>query len=41
MREVMRIPPLQSEPGLIAYECSACNYTTSEILPAQRSGREV
>jgi hypothetical protein len=41
MREVVRIPPLQSEPGLIAYECSACTYTTSEILPAQGSGREV
>ncbi len=24
-----------------AYECSACTYTTSEILPAQGSGREV
>jgi hypothetical protein len=34
MREVARVPPLQKEPGLIAYEYPACGYVTSVILPA-------
>ena len=34
MREIMRIAPLQNEPGLIAYECPACKKLTSEILAA-------
>ncbi len=34
MREVTRVEPLQKEAGLIAYECSACGYVTSVILPA-------
>jgi hypothetical protein len=31
MREIMRIAPLRHEPGLIAYECPACEKLTSEI----------
>ena len=34
MREIMRIAPLRNEPGLIAYECPACEKMTSEIWPA-------
>ena len=30
----MRIAPLRTEPGLIAYECPACGKVTSEIWPA-------
>jgi hypothetical protein len=29
-----RILPIQKAPGLVAYACSRCNYTRSEILPA-------
>jgi hypothetical protein len=32
--EITRIAPLRNEPGLIAYECSACGYVTGVILPA-------
>jgi hypothetical protein len=35
MREVTRIAPLLGEPGLIAYECPACDYLTSVIVPAE------
>jgi hypothetical protein len=35
MDEVARITPLQDQPGLIAYECPACRFVTSEILPAK------
>jgi transcription elongation factor Elf1 len=35
LREVTRVPPLQKEDGLIAYECTACSYTTSVIWPAK------
>ena len=37
MREIMRIAPLRTEPGLIAYECPACGKVSSEI--AQRGER--
>jgi hypothetical protein len=37
MQEIMRIAPLQSEPGLIAYECPACGKVSSEIWPAGRT----
>ena len=33
MDEVVRIAPLVSESGLIGYECSACCYVTSVVLP--------
>jgi hypothetical protein len=33
MDEVVSIAPLVSEPGLIGYECPACCYVTSVILP--------
>ena len=36
MREVTRVEPLQKEAGLIAYECSACGYVMSVILPAAK-----
>ena len=29
MEEVVRIAPLQNDPGLIAYECPSCGYVTS------------
>jgi hypothetical protein len=31
MREIMRIAPLKDAPGLIAYECPACEKLTREI----------
>jgi hypothetical protein len=37
MQEIMRIAPLRNEPGLIAYECPACEKLTSEIWPAART----
>jgi hypothetical protein len=41
MQEIVSIAPLRGEPGLIAYECSACSHVTSEILPARQSdGRQ-
>ena len=40
MREVARVAPLQKEPGLIAYECSACGYVTSVILPAGKQSND-
>ena len=30
----MRIAPLRTKPGLIAYECPACAYVTSVVVPA-------
>jgi hypothetical protein len=33
--EIMRIAPLQNEPGLIAYERPACDKMTSELLPGE------
>jgi rubredoxin len=37
MKEVVRIAPVQSDPGLIAYECLSCGYVTS-VLIAPQSG---
>src|SRR4051812_32789688 len=34
MREVMRIDPLRSQPGMGAYACPACAYVTSVVVPA-------
>ena len=34
LREVTRVPPLQWEDGLVAYECPGCSYVTSVIWPA-------
>jgi hypothetical protein len=34
MREIMRIAPLRNEPGLIAYECPACEKLTVPARPA-------
>jgi hypothetical protein len=31
----VRIAPLESEPGLIGYECPACCYVTSVLLQPQ------
>jgi hypothetical protein len=33
MDEVVRIEPLQNEPGLIGYECPSCRYVTSCFGP--------
>jgi hypothetical protein len=38
--EVARIAALEKADGLVAYACSACNYTTSEILPMLGSKRQ-
>jgi DNA-directed RNA polymerase subunit RPC12/RpoP len=32
MKDVVTIPPLGQAPGLIAYACSRCEYTTSELF---------
>ena len=37
MDEVVRIAPLESEPGLIGYECPACCYVTSVLLQSKGS----
>jgi hypothetical protein len=34
---VVRIAPLESEPGLIGYECPACCYVTSVLLQSKGS----
>ena len=34
MKEVLWIDPIQTEPGLIAYECSSCSYVMSVLTPA-------
>jgi len=34
MDEVVRIEPLQNEPGLIGYECPSCCYVTSVLIPS-------
>jgi hypothetical protein len=33
MVEIVTIAPLLHEPGLIAYECAACGYVTSVVIP--------
>ena len=33
MKEVLWIDPIQTEPGLIAYECPSCSYITSVLTP--------
>jgi hypothetical protein len=40
MVEIVSIAPLQHGPGLIAYECRACGYVTSVVVPPaeQRCG---
>ena len=40
MLEIVSIAPLQHDPGLIAYECPACGYVTSVVVPPaeQRCG---
>jgi hypothetical protein len=37
MKEVLRIDPVQNDPGLIAYECPSCCYVTS-VLSGRRPG---
>ena len=37
MDEVVTIAPLESEPGLIGYECPACCYVTSVLLQSKGS----
>ena len=32
IKEILRIAPVQSEPGLIAYECPSCGYVTSVLI---------
>ena len=38
MDEVVRIAPLADGPGLIGYECPACFYVTSVLLPPSQPG---
>jgi hypothetical protein len=40
MEEVVRIAPLQDEPGLIGYECPSCKYVTSFFWQAQEPKAE-
>jgi hypothetical protein len=35
MKEVVRIAPVQNDPGLIAYECPSCGYVTSVLIGPQ------
>jgi hypothetical protein len=37
MKDVVTIPPVADEPGLIAYECSKRGYVTSEFHYPQRN----
>ena len=37
MKDVVTIPPVADEPGLIAYECPKCGYVTSELHYPQRN----
>jgi hypothetical protein len=37
MEEVVRIAPVQDEPGLIGYECPSCSYVTSVLTPSYRT----
>ena len=38
--ETARIDPIQTEPGLIAYECPSCSYVTSVLTPSTGGSRE-
>jgi hypothetical protein len=38
MKEVVWIAPVQSDPGLIAYECPSCGYVTSVLTPGLVAG---
>ena len=40
MREIITITPTGTEPGLIGYECAACGYVTSVIVPAKAKSRD-
>jgi hypothetical protein len=40
MKEVVRIAPVQSDPGLIAYECLSCGYVTSVLIAPQSGDQE-
>jgi transposase-like protein len=35
MKDVVRIAPVQNDPGLIAYECPSCGYVTSVLIDTQ------
>jgi rubredoxin len=35
MKDVVWIAPVQSDPGLIAYECPSCGYLTSVLIATQ------
>jgi|EndMetStandDraft_8_1072994.scaffolds.fasta_scaffold1274060_2 rubredoxin len=35
MKDVVRIAPVQNDPGLIAYECASCGYVTSVLMGPQ------
>jgi transposase-like protein len=39
MDEVVRIAPVQDEPGLNGYECPSCSYVTSILTSPQSSQR--
>jgi uncharacterized Zn finger protein len=40
MKDVVRIAPAQSDPGLIAYECPSCGYVTSVLIDHQPTTSE-
>ena len=40
MQEVVRIAPLETEPGLIAYECPSCSYVTSVLIEPRATGQK-
>jgi transposase-like protein len=33
MKEVLSIAPVQSDPGMVVYECPSCGYLTSVLTP--------
>jgi transposase-like protein len=39
MNEVLWIAPVQTDPGLIAYECPSCSYVTSVLTQVASSRR--
>jgi RNase P subunit RPR2 len=40
MKDVVRIAPAQSDPGLIAYECPSCGYVTRVLIDRQPTTSE-